>query len=281
MSSVQKVIKILAIALAIFIIVNIFSAIIFGISIFSNIMHSAKYENTDGTTYEIISENIDKIETLKENVKLKIDLEISNLEIKEGEKFSVEKINVENNLKCKVVENTLEIEEKDYNWFNTQNNTNSTIIVTVPKDMILNEVKISNGIGKMEMKNIKTSKLELDTGVGITILDNIVAQKTDIDGGAGNLSINNSILVDLDLDCGVGSTKISGDIKGNSKISCGVGKTELDLVQNIESYNIETEVGIGTISINGENCVNNSKYGNGENSIKIEGGVGNVNITTK
>lgn len=72
MSSGQKVLKVLAIILAIFIIVNICSAILFGITLFSGIMYSSKHSDSSyrEETYidDTIEENIDKIENLSEKM---------------------------------------------------------------------------------------------------------------------------------------------------------------------------------------------------------------------
>jgi len=282
MSSGQKVLKILAIILAIFIIVNICSAIIFGISLFSGIMYSSKRQINNSSSYETTSEiDVEKIEELRENVKLEIDLETSNLEIKQGEKFQVEKVNAATDLKCKVRGNTLEIKEKNSNWFHNRVDESSTVVVYIPEDVILDSLEIDTGIGIAQIDGVKTMKLDIDAGAGKITLNHVTAQKSDIDGGAGNFTISDSVLANLDLDCGVGVTKISGDIKGNSKISCGVGKTELNLIQEKDNYTIQTETGIGSITVNGVKCVDRQSYGNGENVIRIDGGVGSVEITTK
>lgn len=285
MSSGQKVLKGFAIALAVFIILMICSAILGGISLLCGIIF---YDGFNSETYieevesgKIVSEDIDRIENLTTNVKLDIDLEITNLEMKRGTTFKVEKMNVQDNLKCRVTGNTLKIEDDGSNWFWNRKESNAIVMITIPEEMKLDKVKISMGIGKLKMTDIETEKLELDGGVGVIELDHITVENTDIDGGAGNLTITNGILKNLDLDCGVGLTKVSGDMKGNSKISCGVGKTEISLTGAKEDYKIRTEKGLGEMTIDGKSCLDGEIYGNGSNYIKIDGGVGRVNITTK
>lgn len=280
MSSVQKVIKIFAIILAIFIIINICSAIIGGIALFGGMMYSVHHEeDTSMSSEKIQEEQIDKIENLHKDISLDIELTTSNLEIKKGERFQVEKINMTDDLKCRLVGNTLKVEEKEQGFFNKKN-SNATLLITIPEDKTLHKMDIEMGIGKMQITDIKTAELDIDAGMGITTLENVVAQKANIDGGAGNFTITNGILENLDLDCGVGVTRIVGDVKGNSKISCGVGKTELHLSQVQENYRISTQIGLGGITLNGNKC-NNSVYGSGDDYIRIDGGVGNVEITTK
>lgn len=282
MNSGQKVLKVLAIILAIFIIICICSAFLFGITIFSKIIYQSNHKNNtyleDRYIGETIEENIEKIESLSENVKVKIDLEISSLKIKEGTTFQVERINEITDVSCRVNGNTLEIKEKDSSWFDSTKE-NSTIIVYIPEGMILDDLEISIDIGNADVQGIQTKKLDIDAGAGTINLNSVVAQKVDVDGGAGNITINDSVLTNLDFDCGIGVTKISGDIKGNSKISCGVGKMELHLTQPQENYKIRTETALGEITLNGETCTN-GVYGTGDDYIKVEGGIGSVEITT-
>lgn len=285
MSSSQKVLKIFAIALAVFIIFTICSTILGGISLVCGVIFYDKFEDTayyerDEINSNIVKQDIDRLQDLRENIKLDIDLEISNLEIKKGEKFNVEKINMKNDLRCRVSGNTLKIEENNHHWFRTRSESNSTVIVTIPNDITFSKVDISTGVGKMNVVDVKTMNLEIDSGIGVANFDNVTAEKADIDCGAGNFTMTNSVLINLDLDCGMGVTRISGDIRGNSKVSCGVGKTELNLTGGKDNYKIRTEIGLGTMVLNGENC-SNDIYGNGDDYIKIDGGVGRVEITTK
>ena len=48
-----------------------------------------------------------------------------------------------------------------------------------------------------------------------------------------------------------------------------------------EDYRIRTETGLGAMTFNGELCTNGEIYGNGSSYLKIDGGVGRVDITTK
>lgn len=93
-------------------------------------------------------------------MKVKIDLEISNLEIK----------------------------EKNLDWFNRVDE-NSTVIVYIPEDSLLDNLEISTGVGIDNIQGVKTIKLDIEAGAGKVTLNNIVAQKADIDGGVGKVEI--------------------------------------------------------------------------------------------
>lgn len=277
MSSAQKVIKTLAIIFAIFLIVNIFSAIFWGISILTGAF--AFHDYTGNKVETIAEEVITDIEKNQEITELKIDVSLTNIEIREGTEFKIEKYNTTKNLNWKVNGKTLTLEEKNnITWF--QENM-QRVVLTIPEDRMFQNVKISTGAGEAKISGIKTEKLKLDVGVGRTTISNLISNNTDIDGGAGSLTIENSVLNNLEFDMGVGKTVIQGKLEGNSKIKCGVGKLELNLIDELENYTIKVETGLGSIQLNRENCSDNSTYGSGDNKIKIEGGVGAVEITTK
>ena len=51
----------------------------------------------------------------------------------------------------------------------------------------------------------------------------------------------------------------------------------INLLDKIENYKIKIEKGLGTVKINNDS-VKNGIYGEGTNSIEIDGGVGSINI---
>lgn len=283
MSTGQKVIKILALVLAGFIIVNIFSAIIFGISAFSGYMYQKEHKNSQ---YEEVIGNLQEeavknIENLTDNVKIKIDLATYHLEIRKGPKLSVETTGEKEQLKCAVHGSTLEIKEKNHNWFWKVNEGVATVVIYIPENITLDELKIEMGVGKASIEEIQSNNFKLDAGAGKVTISNMTTKTADIDGGAGSFEANNCVFNDLNLDCGVGVTKIFGNITGRSKVSCGVGKTEINLAGKEDEYSIRTETGLGSMTLNGKKCADDAKYGEGENKIEIEAGVGSIEITTK
>jgi len=83
------------------------------------------------------------------------------------------------------------------------------------------------------------------------------------------------------MDSGVGETIIRAILTGKSTISGGVGKIELDIHGYARDYSIKPSIGIGTIILNGKKCVSDETYGDGDYSIKIDGGIGEISIKTK
>lgn len=265
MSGIQKVIKIFAIILSIFIILNIVSAIMFGLSMFANIgIRSDKIEvESFSETYQNINE-------------IDIDAISSNIIIKKADKFKVEANNLRNQFSSKVINGKLKVEERK-KWI-FANNFAGQIVIYVPENTSLNKLKIDAGAGKIEIENIVADKFNLNQGAGIVKISNSGFNKTDIDGGAGKIEVSASVLNDLKLDAGVGKIELEAYIKGKSKIECGIGETDVTLLGEEKDYQIVAEKGIGSIRIQGKEQASNTKYGIGENEINIEGGIGSINL---
>ena len=266
MSQTQKIIKYLAIAFAIYLVVIIFSGIV---SLIGAIGGSLSNDDR-------LMENLEEIKVADSFDNIEIEIGNLNLTIKEGETLKVETNS--KNVSYKGKSNTLTLEEKSNNWLN-RNKKTGELVITIPKNSKYKKVSISNGAGKINIDTLKTNNLELNVGAGKVSINNLVVESsTDIDGGAGEIVINNSELSNLDLDMGVGKVTISGKLYSSSDIDAGVGELSINLDGSEEDYEISIEKGVGEATINGENIKNEAVYGNGSNKIDIDGGIGKISI---
>jgi len=234
MTTAQKIIKYLAVAFAIFLIMTIISAILSVILALSGIL---------GLKTAVQNSSTELIATTFENAEidtLNIDIAFTNLTIKQGEILKIETDN--SNIDCKQKNQELHLEEKDYKWF-SYNNVEKELILYIPEDLEFEKVKINAGAGK------------------VTIL-------------SGKIN-------DLDFDMGVGEANITADLLGKSEINAGVGELNINLQGEKESYKIKADKGIGSIKIDGKEVSNGEVYGDGENYIEIDGGIGSINIYYK
>lgn len=262
MNEAQKIIKVFAICLAIVIIFNIFTAII---SVFTSIF-DLDFDTREKKEFNQVYENIKKI---------KIESVTANITIKEGDSFEVLATNMKSKFSCNVENEILKIEEHNKIFFN---NSGGNIVVYVPFNTRLDELDIENGAGKIKIGNILAKKIDLDQGAGKIEIEGSKFDKADIDGGAGKIEISSSVLNDLDFDAGVGEISLNGSITGNSKIDCGVGSINMYLENSKDEYSIIASKGLGSIKIDGINKDSDTTYGTGENKIKLEGGVGSINV---
>ena len=279
----QKVIKYLAIALAIFLIVNIIGAIlsiigiIGGIAFFTNTITDVKEEIVqESPEYlkqpEVIADNIN----IEDIVKFEIEVKYSNLEIKKGD-FKVE--SNDTNVKCTQKGNELIVKETGNNWL--RNKEGNKVIIYIPENKEFNEIEIDTGAGNIEIESLNTKDLSFSIGAGKVVINNLkVTNEAEIDGGAGKVDILSGEICNLNLDMGIGEFNVCTKLLGNNDIEQGMGKLTIKLTDSQENYTIRTRKGMGSITIDGKEAQNNSIYGNGQNILNIEGGMGAIEITT-
>lgn len=277
MTSFQKGIKYAAIVFGIFICINIF-AVIFGV--FTALFGVAGFfgNRTTVTTQEVNEARMDFSETYDGVTELKLDLDLSSLEIRKSDQYKVEAYQITTDFESKKEGSTLVVKDhgnKKINWGNHK--IVSKVIIYLPEQE-LDKLYIETGIGEATIEKIQTKKLELIMGVGTIQIQEIEADKAKISGGAGKTVIENAIFHDLDLDCGVGNMEIRGHLYGKSDIDCGVGRFQLQLLGQKGEYKIKAKTGIGRLAINDIQVKDDSVYGTGSNEIEINGGVGNTEI---
>ena len=292
MTTAQKIIKYFAIAFAIFLIVSIISLILFGIYALSGVlglkdnskidisgnMQTVNLGNTTSDKNIVNSgnsiNNSAQTVNLADMTSLDIEVKYTNLIIKNGDTFRYETNN--DNIIYKQNYNTLKIEEKSKWLFN---NTESNLIIYIPENFDLNKINIEAGAGKVEIENLNADNLELELGAGEATVSNLnIRNNTKLEGGAGRLNVLNGNINNLDLDMGIGEVNINSLITGNSDVDAGIGILNLNLQGSIADYRIITDKGIGNLKINGQNISGASTYGEGNNLIKIDEGIGNINI---
>lgn len=265
MSTTQKIIKYVAVAFAISLILGIISGIYYiGKEIGGFLTESNKEKSIEISEYPNTS-NI-----------LSIDIAASKLIIKEGASLKVENNN--EYITTEQDNNKLSIKEKKHHSFFASKDSELTIYI--PKDLTFDEVFISNGAGIINIEKLISKNLKLELGAGEVTINNLeVLKDTSIDSGAGAVTISKSNLNNLDLNVGVGKFIINSILTGNSKIDAGIGELNINLLDSKENYLITADKGIGSIKIDGVEYKNETSYGNGENKIDIDGGIGSINIS--
>ena len=255
-----NIIKALAYLLAFFIITTMVTSLIFAVNLFT------------GSNSKTEMQSIYKDDKIINN--LDISLKATSLEIVDSKDFSVDT----NNAKIKITyENgTLKIHEKGTPSFNT---SDLVLKISLPSASNFKTVKIEMGAGKTHIANLTTDILDLNLGAGKNLLEQLeVNNQTKIESGAGLTEILAGTLNNVDFDLGVGKVFINAGILGSSKIECGVGAVELNLIGNQEIYQLNVEKGIGSIYVADKIYNNDDTIGNGNNHLKIEGGIGSIKV---
>lgn len=273
MTTTQKIIKYLAIAFALFLVISIFS-IIFGLSreIISSINNDKK-ESELLEEYTTISNNVNNIESFK------IDISNDDIEIKEGEKFEV-KTN-DPDVKFYHENSIVKIKsDKTFSW-HLSNSSRGTIIIYLPNEFNISELDLNLGAGKIDIDKIFVETLLMDLGAGTMTAKEInVYEKAMINGGAGNINIYSGTINNLNLKLGAGNASIQSDLTGSNTLTTGVGKLNLGLSRSKDNYKFDISKGLGNIILNDFDVSEDILIGDGETKIKISGAVGNIIINT-
>ena len=259
----QKAVKYLAMVFAVFLCVNILGGILSIAGIFIN-----DDEDNPGDMKEYsVNETVNKLE---------IDISAADFKIVCGSGFSI-KSNIDK-LKIYEKDGYLKISEKWHGWLaNIRNNSN--IILTVPYGTVFDDADIETGAGSEDIDALSADKLKLSLGAGKVHINELNAfYEAEIDGGVGELVIKNGNLNNLELDMGVGQLNFTGGIKGNSSVDNGIGSSYFTLAGSKDDYRIHIDKGIGSARIDGEKMKDGDVYGQGNNRIDIDGGIGKINI---
>ena len=271
MTSAQKVIKYIAIAFACLLVVAIISGILsafYSISGFLGIGVDDK-ENSEMITTNFKNDNINQLD---------IEIAASELIIKTGETLKAETNN--DKIIFNESNNKLQIKEKKHKWVSI--NKNQKLIVYLPENLDFENVNINTGAGKVNIEKFNSKNLSFQLGAGeVEIKELNVTKDCKIEGGAGKLSILSGNINNLNLDMGVGQTNLNTILTGKNEIDAGVGELNINLQNGKENYTITAEKGIGNIKIDGKNISNGKVYGDGINTIDVDGGIGSISIDFK
>lgn len=156
MNTFQRIIKYAALALAFSIIVSILSLLFGFISSISEIFESSVSTkiSTDYTGSQINS--------------LEIDLKEVSLYIIKGNSFNV-KTNTDK-ITSEVINGELKIKDKSSKY-----SKNKIVELTIPENVILNEIDIEVGLGKNNIELLNANNIKLELGAGNMTINNINA----------------------------------------------------------------------------------------------------------
>lgn len=264
MTTIQRIIKYLAVAFALFLSVSIITGICS--AIFSVPYLLGKKETGEMKEYAIESDF----------TSLKIDINAADLEIRTGEKWKLETNH--KYITCKEDDENLEIYGKKS--FFASNSRGIKVVLTIPEETMLEYVDLDIGVGEIFIEELSANSLRMNLDVGDLEAEKLkILHKAEIDSGIGDVSINDSQLFNAGIDLGIGEFNYTGALMEESSIDYGIGETSLALLGNAEDHQIKLDKGIGEARLNGEKMNDDSVYGGGSNRIDIDGGIGELNIT--
>jgi len=270
MTTIQKVIKYLAIALAIFLTVSIIGGILGALGVVGLF-----------TKKDPVAEELKTYSDFSEIRNLDIEINAADISIKEGTSFSVE-----SNLKhLKVRETGGHLSLVDNSTFRVnyktfrEDHNHAVLTIYVPAGTVFDKVLLTTGAGRLYIESLTSDVLDFELGAGEVTIDTLSTTKSaEIEGGAGKITISNGELHNLDLDMGVGELNLTAALQGRSDLNFGVGESNLTLLGSRDDYRVDIEKGIGSITVDGKTVSDFGTGGNGANRVEIEGGIGAINV---
>ena len=264
MTGAQKAIKYCAIAFAIFLIVSILGGIISAVSGLSALL-SGESAVGEMKTYTVTA----PVE------KLIIDIGAARLTIQTGDGFRLESNH--KYLEAEQDGTSLTIRDDTPGFLKDPEGVRVTLTIPAETEFALAEIRV--GAGALNVDTLAARQLRLDLGAGeVRIRSLSASSKAVINGGAGETTIEGGHLADLDFDMGVGEVNMTSRLTGSGKIDYGVGDLNLTLIGSGEDYRIRLDKGLGDARLEGKKMESGTLYGDGENAVEIDGGVGGLNI---
>lgn len=266
MTTLQKAIRYLAIAFAVFLTVSIIGGTLSAVGFIGSFF-----------TEDAVTEDMKIYSVASEVSNLEIRINAADLYIKEGKAFSVE-----SNLKyLKVSEKddilTIEETKKFYGNYNK-----AVLTVYVPAGTVFDHTSLTTGAGRVTIDRLASGTLDFELGAGKVSVSTLIATKTaDIEGGAGRITICGGSLHNLDLEMGVGQLNLTSSLTGDCRLDLGVGESNITLIGTKDDYKLDLEKGLGSVSVDGKSVSGYSSSGNGTRKAEIHGGVGAIHVTFK
>lgn len=272
MRILHKIIKIFALCLAAAIIIGLFATIMGGVTWLDWITNGSRSSGEVETIWSGDNSDAEKITKLE----IKTGAASTKIVLTDESKIGVETNN--KHITTREIGNTLYIEEESHLDLVGVVDAGTTII-SIPRTIKFSDVKISVGAGELTADEIKTASIEFHLGAGKTKVGKLIAtENARIEGGAGAMEIDDGEICNLRLELGVGKTRVQAKILGDSKVESGVGKLDLILAGGKDLYKFRVDKGIGTVTIDGVNQSDDAVYGQGNNLIELESGVGAVEV---
>ena len=272
MTTLQKVIKYLALAFAIFLTVSIVGGILSAVGLLGSL-----FLDDDADWGDVIGET--KIYTVSSEISdLNIQINAADFYIKEGNGFFVESnlknLKIDEKNGCLILMDLTKIKFSGSNAYE-----NAVLTIYVPVGTVFDNVNIKTGAGRFTVDSLSAATIGFELGAGDVTISKLIAEKSaNIEGGAGRITISDGAIKNLDLEMGLGQLNLTSALTGDCNLDSGVGEMNVTLLGSKDDYELDIEKGIGNITVDGKNVTDFGSSGNGANEVDIHGGVGAINV---
>ena len=263
MTTFQKIIKYLAIALALFLVIGILEAVLGMIGIVGSLFDK-----------DAVTEDLKSYEVSSEIDRLEIEIGAADFKIVRGTVLSVES-NL-SKLTVKEQNGTLIIRQQTNRGITEQE---ASLTLCIPEEKIFDRIELVTGAGRLTVEQLSTETLMLELGAGEVYIHELNASRSaDIAGGAGQITVNGGVLHNLDLEMGLGELNLTAMLTGESELELGIGQSNIMVLGDRKDYRLDLEKGLGELTVNGISISNTENYGNGQHKLSIHGGIGAIHV---
>ena len=285
MTGFQKFIKYTAIAFGtylsitiVFILLGIAGTFV-GISHIGNENFEQRIENDQDKIIENAEEsNTPSFSKSYENIqKLEIDLENVNLEIKKGDSFKIEGMNLSDSIQ--IQENGDNIKIDDEHIPSGYINENTKLVVYMPEDQKLDEIDIEVQYASVNIEKINSTKFNLDLQNNTCKISELVADNVEINNESADIDISTGEVTRFQLEADLGDENVAIKVLENAEIDLEHANAEIKLIGKQEDYQIMHKKQEGRTSIAGQEISSeNETIGNGNAKITLETKYTNTNV---
>ena len=206
---------------------------------------------------------IDRLEISAENqaviIKRGLDFEITTVHEKKSKPI------------ISVKDNTLAIagNEKERNTLISMEDDTAKIIITIPKNIVLSEIKIEGNNSPIELDEVKSKALSTNTYGGALTLTNIDVDKLTADDKLGSIYINDDTIQQMAVSTSDSQLSLK-DLAASAKGNIDLQNSHLDLY-GMEENNLDLQLsGDSHLEKNGEEITTES-FGQKDKTLTITG----------
>ncbi len=276
MTGFQKFIKYAAIAFGIYLSITIILVLLGIARGFVGASRNDEFKDLTRDREEYHTENITRT---YENIKnLEINVEETELIIKNGDTFRIDGTNIPDRMEIKQDGDRLKVSDEELP--SDFSDENMVVTIYVPEDIKLDTIDLEINYVPADIQKLNTANLKLDIYNNYCEIDEIIADNMEFKNEEGNIDIYDAEIGRLLFDSESGVEDVSLDITGNAEINLEYSYTDMNLIGAQEDYQISTRNQSGNIYVDGETITSNAEtWGSGNTKINLDNVHADIFIT--
>lgn len=179
---------------------------------------------------------------------LDFDLGTMNLELVEGDEFSIRQAGELPAYSDTVEDGVWVLESSGVKW---RGEKMGTLTVTYPRGTVFERVDLDIGMGTLTVNGLQANDLYAAVGMGKGTMTGVaVSGDATFSADMGELTVTGSVGGDATLSAGMGQLDYQGPLGGLVEMDCGMGELTVTTPQPAQ-YGYTVDCGMGTVSIGG------------------------------